>query len=248
MDKFNVLGLKIAIGDYNKVVDFVIKKAKQGEKLTVAPLSIHSIVLAVFDKEYKKTLDDFELLVPDSFWHLWGMNFLYKGKYQQRFYGPFFMRDIIKKAKKEDINTYLFGGKNKKTLNKLEEWFKNLGRGRGRIYTYKASFSIKEKELESLVKKVEKKGKGILFIGISTPLQHRLGVKVGNRLKIPVVTVGAAFNLLSGEERMAPGSWRNSGFEWLYRLKEDPFRLLGRYIFCLLFFPLVFLQKLRKSI
>jgi exopolysaccharide biosynthesis WecB/TagA/CpsF family protein len=42
--------------------------------------------------------------------------------------------------------------------------------------------------------------------------------------------VGASINFLTGSERRAPKWMQNSGFEWLYRLLNDPGRLARRYL------------------
>lgn len=235
------------MGEYGEVVDFVVGKAKRGESLTIAPLSLHPPILAKFDNNYQKVLNGFDLALPDSFWILWGINFLHNRGYKKRFYGPYFMRDVAKKAKREGLNIYLFGGKEKKSLDKLKRRFEKF-KGKGRVYAYKASFSIDEAEIEELAAKVKRKGKGILFIGVGTPLQHRLTKKINQKLDMPIAGVGAAFGLLSGEEEMAPNSWRENGIEWLFRLKKDPTRLMGRYLLCLLFFPFIFFEKLKKTI
>lgn len=52
-----------------------------------------------------------------------------------------------------------------------------------------------------------------------------------DRLRVPVlVGVGAAFDLLSGRQKQAPCWMREHGFEWLFRLLQEPRRLWRRYL------------------
>ncbi len=52
---------------------------------------------------------------------------------------------------------------------------------------------------------------------------HRMGPTV-------VLTAGGWFGYLAGNERRAPLWVRRFGFEWLFRLLQDPRRLAGRYL------------------
>lgn len=245
MKKTRFLGLNILTCKYSDYVDFIVKKAKRNKKLTIAPLAIHSLVLSVFDEEYAKSLKNIDHLLPDSYWHLWGLNLLKKKKAKDRFYGPRFMKDLVRKLKAKGLNTYLFGG-NDEVNRHLTNWFDRIGPGKGKLYFYKAGFPIKQGEKKELVRKINSKGSGVLFIGIGTPLQHEVLLEVGNSVKIPSVGVGAAFNLLSGVEKMAPVGWQNVGLEWLYRLWQNPKRLYKRYFLCLLYFPLLFIEVFKK--
>jgi N-acetylglucosaminyldiphosphoundecaprenol N-acetyl-beta-D-mannosaminyltransferase len=52
-----------------------------------------------------------------------------------------------------------------------------------------------------------------------------------DRLRVPVmVGVGAAFDFLSMRRRQAPVWMRERGFEWLFRLWQEPARLWRRYL------------------
>ena len=44
------------------------------------------------------------------------------------------------------------------------------------------------------------------------------------------IGVGAAFDLLTGQVRQAPGWMQRAGLEWLFRLIQEPRRLWKRYL------------------
>jgi len=53
-----------------------------------------------------------------------------------------------------------------------------------------------------------------------------------DRLNAPVlIGVGAAFDFMAGTVRRAPGFLRHSGFEWTYRVLQEPRRLWRRYLY-----------------
>ena len=63
-----------------------------------------------------------------------------------------------------------------------------------------------------------------------------------------LIGVGAAFDFLSGAKNQAPKWIQQSGFEWLYRLLNEPKRLWRRYIEYPYFLILILSQILRLKI
>ena len=49
------------------------------------------------------------------------------------------------------------------------------------------------------------------------------------RLPMPLLGVGAAFELLAGTRSMAPALLQAAGLEWAFRLVQEPRRLWRRY-------------------
>jgi N-acetylglucosaminyldiphosphoundecaprenol N-acetyl-beta-D-mannosaminyltransferase len=50
-------------------------------------------------------------------------------------------------------------------------------------------------------------------------------------LGVPVLHgVGGSFDVLAGITKRAPRRWQRFGFEWLYRLLQEPRRLWRRYL------------------
>jgi exopolysaccharide biosynthesis WecB/TagA/CpsF family protein len=70
------------------------------------------------------------------------------------------------------------------------------------------------------------------FLAIGSPQQEIIAqrLKERGRARGLALCVGAAVNYLTGIERRAPRWMQKSGFEWLYRLVQDPRRLAKRYL------------------
>jgi N-acetylglucosaminyldiphosphoundecaprenol N-acetyl-beta-D-mannosaminyltransferase len=71
----------------------------------------------------------------------------------------------------------------------------------------------------------------ILFVGMGVPRQEcfieeqweHLGARV-------VIGVGGSFEIIAGVRKRAPFYVQQSGFEWAYRLAQEPRRLFRRYL------------------
>ncbi len=60
--------------------------------------------------------------------------------------------------------------------------------------------------------------------------------------------VGQAVRIHLGLVQRAPPAWQRLGLEWLWRIRQEPARLTGRYVRALLYFPLAILADLRASL
>jgi exopolysaccharide biosynthesis WecB/TagA/CpsF family protein len=70
------------------------------------------------------------------------------------------------------------------------------------------------------------------FLAIGSPQQEIIAqkLKMRDRARGLALCVGAAVNYLTGIERRAPQWMQRLGFEWLFRLVQNPRRLAKRYL------------------
>ena len=70
------------------------------------------------------------------------------------------------------------------------------------------------------------------FLAVGAPQQELLAHSLKERgiAKGMALCIGASVNFLTGGERRAPLWMQNIGFEWLFRLLNDPRRLAKRYL------------------
>jgi len=91
----------------------------------------------------------------------------------------------------------------------------------------------------------------VLWIGLGMPKQEQWIFEHREALNVPVVVgAGASFKFIGGTVRRAPALVCNLGFEWLWRLAQEPKRVWRRVVIdAPQFITLVFLQFIsqRKS-
>jgi N-acetylglucosaminyldiphosphoundecaprenol N-acetyl-beta-D-mannosaminyltransferase len=70
----------------------------------------------------------------------------------------------------------------------------------------------------------------ILFVAISSPRKEYWLGRYGHEIGVPfMMGVGGSVDVIAGVTRRAPQMIQRAGLEWLYRLLQEPRRLLGRY-------------------
>jgi N-acetylglucosaminyldiphosphoundecaprenol N-acetyl-beta-D-mannosaminyltransferase len=89
---------------------------------------------------------------------------------------------------------------------------------------------IADEDMVGLAARVHASGANVLWIGLGTPRQDYVVHRLAPVLDIPIVPVGAAFDMWSGAVPEAPAFLHGSGFEWIYRLSREPRRLWKRYL------------------
>jgi N-acetylglucosaminyldiphosphoundecaprenol N-acetyl-beta-D-mannosaminyltransferase len=70
-----------------------------------------------------------------------------------------------------------------------------------------------------------------LFVGMPTPRKERFMASYSRSLGVPfVMGVGGGIDILAGHVQRAPATWQRFGFEWLYRIVQEPRRMWWRYV------------------
>jgi N-acetylglucosaminyldiphosphoundecaprenol N-acetyl-beta-D-mannosaminyltransferase len=85
-------------------------------------------------------------------------------------------------------------------------------------------------EAADVCAEIRESGARILFVAMSSPHKEYFLGEHGPALGVPLVMgVGGAIDVVAGVTRRAPRSWQRLGLEWLYRLLQEPRRMVGRY-------------------
>ena len=89
--------------------------------------------------------------------------------------------------------------------------------------------ALTEEEDAADVEKINASGADIVWIGLGAPKQEKWMLAHKDKVKGVMMGVGAGFDFHAGTIKRAPEWIQKIGFEWLYRLFQDPKRLFSRY-------------------
>jgi N-acetylglucosaminyldiphosphoundecaprenol N-acetyl-beta-D-mannosaminyltransferase len=89
----------------------------------------------------------------------------------------------------------------------------------------------KPEEEQSVVEEIRKTKPEILFVAMSSPKKELFLSAWKQQLSIPfVMGVGGTFDVVAGRVRRAPRWMQKYGFEWFFRLSQEPRRMWRRYL------------------
>nr|WP_204989808.1 WecB/TagA/CpsF family glycosyltransferase [Sporohalobacter salinus] len=195
---------------------------KGDSSLVVTPNS-EMIVMAQKDLGFRNILNQADLTVPDGIGVVWAARLL--GAYlPERVTGIDLMSHIFELADKKDYRIYFLGGKpgvtkqaKRRILSKYPE-LKIIGDHHG--------YLDKKREI-NVIEEINSLQPDLLFVGMGVPLQEKWLAKNLSSLQVSVgIGVGGSFDVLAGQKERAPVWVQRLGLEWLYRLLQEPERLI----------------------
>jgi N-acetylglucosaminyldiphosphoundecaprenol N-acetyl-beta-D-mannosaminyltransferase len=146
----------------------------------------------------------------------------------ERVNGTDLFENLLALADKSAFGVYLLGAREEvldEMCRRIHSRFPNL-RIAGRRNGY-----FSDAESSTVADDISNSGADMLFVGITSPKKEIFMAKYGEDLNVPVVHgVGGSFDVLAGLVKRAPVSWQKAGFEWLYRVIQEPGRMWKRYL------------------
>lgn len=90
----------------------------------------------------------------------------------------------------------------------------------------------KERESQRVIELINQAEPDILFVGFGNPMQEKWVNTYFHQINVPtIITCGGLFDYYAQNVKRAPLIMQKTGFEWLYRLYQEPSRLFRRYVF-----------------
>lgn len=253
--KIDILGVKIDRVNLNEALVITEEWTRNPGKYYIVTPNLEFILIAQKDREFREILNNASLAIPDS--SRLGLSYwmLRKSKLERLLLWPLFflpikimmqydvitgtdlMEALCKVAAEKGFTTGFLGGKDEVAKNAAECLKKKYPKLK--VVLAESGGSVGPQGQSSIT---QIPPADILFVAFGHIKQEKW---IANNLdKIPVkvaVGVGGAFDYLSGSVPRAPKWVQNLGFEWLFRLVIQPWRItrqlvLLKYLWLLLFY------------
>ena len=227
--KRDILGVGVSIIDYEHAVENIMSAAKDKRPYSVSALAVHGIMTGVMDPEHGYRLNQLNLVVPDGQPVRWAINLLYGEGLRDRVSGPELTKRVCRRAGDEGLSVYLFGSRREVLDAMVAELRKDIPRLVISGSEPSSFRQLSEIEHADLDQRIRSSGADILLVGLGCPRQEVFAYEHTNELGMPVLAVGAAFDILARFATRAPMFLQTVGLEWLFRLAVEPRRLWRRY-------------------
>jgi N-acetylglucosaminyldiphosphoundecaprenol N-acetyl-beta-D-mannosaminyltransferase len=230
--KRDLLGIPIAMTDYEQAMDVMDGMIARRERGYVCAVAVHALTVGHTDSEMKRALLGSTLVVPDGMPLVWASNLLGENL-QQRVYGPELMRRYTQRCAAQGHRVWLYGGRDQGHLVQLALRLRQRHEGIKIVGGYAPPFRpLTQEEEDALVAQINEAQPDMLWVGIGVPKQEKWMAHIRERLEVPVMcAVGAAFDFHAGRISQAPAWMQDRGLEWTYRIAQEPRRLLPRYLY-----------------
>ncbi len=237
--KEEFLGIWADVLTLEQARDRVRAMLGEGRPHFVASVNPEICLAAGRNRELRQALQQADLGIPDGIGIVLASR-LRGGALRRRVTGIDLLQALAEMAASEGKSVYLFGaaaGVAAAAAANLTARFPGL-----KVAGTHHGYLPPEKEGE-VAAIIAQSGADLVFVGLGSPRQElfvvRHGAATGARV---LMVVGGAFDVLSGRLRRAPLLFQKLGLEWLFRLWQQPRRLL-RCLALPRFLPLVLLAR-----
>jgi N-acetylglucosaminyldiphosphoundecaprenol N-acetyl-beta-D-mannosaminyltransferase len=223
-------GVRVDPLSMDAAVDRIAGAAVAGRPLATHLVNAYTLSLAVPDEPFRALLDRADLNLPDGTPLVWLGRRAGLDDFTSRVYGPDLTLAVCDQGRDRGLRHYLYGG----SPDVVERFATELRRrfpGVEIVGVESPPFRpLEPAEEDELVDRIVASGANVVWVGLGTPKQDLFVDRFRDRLPVPVVAVGAAFDFIAGDKRSAPRWMQDRGLEWLYRLMSEPRRLWKRYL------------------
>lgn len=205
-------------------IEHIIRKGTPSQHVVI---NAAKAVMVNRDESLRKIVQNCAIVNADGQSVVWAARLLRK-PLPERVAGIDLMLELIRLAETKQYMVYFLGAHDETLTKFLEiviERFPDI-----QIAGFRNGY-FNDEESDSIVQQVRQTKPAMLFVGISSPKKEYWLSENLNALGVPfVMGVGGSFDVLAGKVRRAPVWMQRTGFEWLYRVLQEPRRLWKRYL------------------
>lgn len=224
-----ILKTNINVTDMDKTITYITENlnALRGDYICVA--NVHTTVMAFRDEEYRKVQNSGAMALPDG----QPLSIVSRRRgYAQagRVPGPDLMPAILDLSQQKGY-THFFYGSTESTLKQLERVIMARYPGLKIAGMYAPPFrDLTQEEDDEVVRRINDSGADFIWVALGAPKQEKWMYEHRNRVKGLMIGVGAAFDFIAGTVKRAPMWMQKLCMEWVFRIIQDPRRLIPRYL------------------
>lgn len=224
-----ILKTNISVTDMSKTIKYLTENLEQLRGKYICVSNVHTTVTAFRDEEYRRIQNGAAMALPDG--KPLSITSRRRGYPEaKRVPGPDVMPEIFRISREKKYRHYFYGGTGA-TLEKL----------RARLLAdypyleiagmYSPPFRpLTEEEDKEITERINRAEPDFIWVALGAPKQEKWMYAHRDRVNGVMLGVGAAFDFIAGTVKRAPRWMQELCLEWLYRIFQDPVRLLPRYV------------------
>ena len=229
MERCTILNTNINVTNMKDVLAALTESLEEIRGDYVCVANVHTTVMAFRDESYRKIQNESWMTLPDGK----PLSIVSKRRgfiEAERVPGPDLMPEVFEISKEKGYRHFFYGS-TENTLSmlrkKIEEKYPYLEIAG----MYSPPFrKLTEEEDQEVIQMVNKSGADFVWVALGAPKQEIWMAEHKGKINAIMLGVGAAFDFEAGTVKRAPKWMQELCLEWLYRIMQDPKRLIARYV------------------
>lgn len=242
-DPIAILGVPFDNVTTPETLAIIAEMIASGQPHCAATANVDFIVQALEDVELRRILFDMHLVLADGMPIVWASRFL-GNPLPERVTGSGLIPLLLAEAERRGWRVFFLGGTEESVAQAAEKTrakhpqLKLVG-------AYSPPFNrLLEMDHEEILRRIHEARPDILLVAFGCPKQEKWINMHYRSAGVPFsVGVGATIDFLAGTFKRAPVWMQKTGTEWIFRMLQEPRRLVKRYGKDLWVFGRVILQQ-----
>ena len=230
MPRINFLNTHIDNLTMNEALNVVDELITRESPSYVVTPNLDHIVKIETDAEFSRIYADADLVVADGKPLIW-ISRLLKTPIKEKISGSDLFPRICELAARKGYSIYILGaaeGVGQKAANNLKKRYHNLTIAG--VYSPKIGFEKDSDELKRIKEVILEAKPDILAVSLGSPKGEKFIYRHLQEYGVPLsISIGATIDFEAGNIKRAPKWISEIGFEWMFRITQDPKRLVKRY-------------------
>ena len=244
-----ILKTNINVTDMDGTIAYITENLARLKGDYICVSNVHTTVMSFRDKAYRHIQNSAAMALPDG--QPLSIVSRRRGYAQaQRVPGPDLMPAILELSQEAGYSHYFYGS-SENTLAELEKRIRAKFPKLRIAGMYAPPFrDMTKEEDEEIVRKINESGADFVWVALGAPKQERWMYEHRNRVQGLMIGVGAAFDFIAGTVKRAPMWIQKLCLEWVFRIMQNPARMLPRYLntnFAFLYYVHQETKALRKK-
>ena len=224
-----ILGTNINVTDMEETVQYLEANLQVLKGNYICVSNVHTTVMAYRSEEYRKVQNSGAMALPDGK-PLSMVSRMRGHEKARRVPGPDLMVRMFEESKEKGYRHY-FLGSTEKTLGELKKRLQSKYPYLRIAGMYSPPFrTLSEAEDNDLINRINETSPDFIWVALGAPKQEKWMYQHQHKINGLMLGVGAAFDFSAGTVRRAPKWMQELCLEWLYRILQDPVRLIPRYV------------------
>lgn len=225
--RVDVLGCQIDHVDMEQAIAICEDAIRSRRPVQHVAINAAKLIALRSDDELRRAIEGCELITADGQPIVWASRLLGDGL-PDRVTGIDLMFRILQLADDRGLRIYVLGGRAtvlERAVRRIRARYPHLA-----IVGHHHGYYDGTQEA-AIAQTIATVAPDVLFVAMSSPGKEHFLARHRDTMAVPVVMgVGGAIDVVAGVRRRAPIPLQRLGLEWLFRLIQEPRRLLKRYL------------------
>ena len=228
-DTVALFGLPITNVTMDQAVARVEEQILSGRPHQIATANLNFARNSLKDQYLQRIICECSMVLPDGVAMVWAST-LFGTPLKERVTGVDLIPQLAKLSAERGYGIFLLGSTDATSRRAAEVLAERYPGVRIVGRTSPEIQPLHEMDNEGLLRQIEEANPDILLVAFGNPKQEIWIHRHRDRLKVPVaIGIGGALDLIAGSLKRAPRWIQRIQLEWLFRLAQEPIRMLPRY-------------------